>query len=195
MFEDFTGRTVEVGGGVSIFARIGGKGPPVLLLHGYPQTHLCWRKVAPRLAERFTVVAADLRGYGDSSKPPGGDSHVNYSKRAMAQDQVALMRELGFKRFGLVGRWDDAVGGGTAFGPVRAHPHFRIVAMTGRAGPRSSIAVRPTSADAIPRYGPAAPATPMAVACNSASSLKWRSRSGAWPSGLHGPVNQCGIGV
>ena len=62
----------------------GGNGPPLLLLHGYPQTHVMWHKVAPRLAERFTVVAADLRGYGDSGKPPGGDDHAGYSKRAMA---------------------------------------------------------------------------------------------------------------
>src|SRR5262245_11448667 len=103
MFEGFTSRTVAVGGGVQIFARIGGKGPPLLLLHGYPETHLCWRKVAPRLAERFTVVAADLRGYGDSGKPPGGDDHVNYSKRAMALDQVEVMRAFGFERFRLVG--------------------------------------------------------------------------------------------
>src|SRR5215467_9692838 len=82
---------------------IGGNGPPLLMLHGYPQTHAMWHKVAPRLAERFTVVCSDLRGYGDSSKPPGGDNHVNYSKRAMAADQVELMRTLGFARFRLVG--------------------------------------------------------------------------------------------
>ena len=66
---------------------VGGSGPPVLMLHGYPQTHVMWHKVAPGLAERFTVVAADLRGYGDSSKPPDGANHANYSKRAMAKDQ------------------------------------------------------------------------------------------------------------
>ena len=67
---------------------VGGSGPPLLLLHGYPQTHVMWHKVAPRLAEDFTVVASDLRGYGDSSKPPGDPDHANYSKRAMAQDQA-----------------------------------------------------------------------------------------------------------
>ena len=81
----------------------GGSGPPLLLLHGYPQTHAMWHLVAPRLAERFTVVAADLRGYGDSSKPPGDPDHVTYSKRAMAADQVEVMQALGFDRFALVG--------------------------------------------------------------------------------------------
>jgi haloacetate dehalogenase len=103
MFENFAGRTIDVGGGLSTFARIGGNGPPLLLLHGYPETHLCWRKIAPALAERFTVVVADLRGYGDSSKPEGGERHVSYAKRAMAQDQVEVMRALGFERFRLVG--------------------------------------------------------------------------------------------
>src|SRR6266498_4115551 len=77
----------------------GGAGPPVLLLHGYPQTHVMWHRVAPVLAERFTVVCPDLRGYGDSDKPPGGDDHAAYAKRAMARDQVEVMRALGFERF------------------------------------------------------------------------------------------------
>ena len=89
--------------GVSIRAAVGGSGPPLLLLHGHPQNRLTWHKIAPALAERFTVVATDLRGYGDSAKPPGGEGHVNYSKRAMAADQVAVMRSLGFDRFRLVG--------------------------------------------------------------------------------------------
>lgn len=80
-----------------------GSGPPLLLLHGYPQTCLIWRKLAPRLAEEFTVVATDLRGYGGSSKPPGLPDHSNYSKRAMALDQVEVMRQLGFERFLLCG--------------------------------------------------------------------------------------------
>lgn len=86
-------------GGTGILAAIGGSGPPLLLLHGFPQTHLMWRKVAPALAERFTVVATDLRGYGDSSKPPGDPEHLNYSKRVMAADQAAVMSALGFERF------------------------------------------------------------------------------------------------
>jgi haloacetate dehalogenase len=80
-----------------------GSGPPLLLLHGYPETHVMWRKVAPQLAKKFTVVAADLRGYGDSSKPAGGGDHGAYSKRAMAQDQVEVMNSLGFQKFLVVG--------------------------------------------------------------------------------------------
>src|SRR5256886_13528812 len=89
--------------GATINAVVGGSGPPVLMLHGYPQTHVMWHKVAPGLAERFTVVAADLRGYGDSSKPPDGPNHANYSKRAMAKDQVEVMTHLGFEKFAVVG--------------------------------------------------------------------------------------------
>ena len=85
------------------FTHCGGSGPPLLLLHGYPQTHVEWHKIAPRLAQRFTVVMTDLRGYGDSSKPPDGENHANYSKRAMALDQVEVMRSLGFERFAVVG--------------------------------------------------------------------------------------------
>jgi haloacetate dehalogenase len=81
----------------------GGEGPPVLLLHGYPQTHAMWHLLVPRLAEDFTVVAADLRGYGDSSKPFGEEDHSTYSKRAMAGDQVAVMESLGFDSFAVVG--------------------------------------------------------------------------------------------
>jgi haloacetate dehalogenase len=80
-----------------------GEGPPVLLLHGYPETHLMWHKVAPALARDYTVVCADLRGYGDSSKPRGLPDHSNYSKRAMALDMVEVMDALGFERFHVVG--------------------------------------------------------------------------------------------
>jgi haloacetate dehalogenase len=80
-----------------------GVGPPLLLLHGYPQTHAMWHKVAPRLAQRYDVVAADLRGYGDSGKPESPPDHAPYAKRAMAADQVALMRSLGHETFFLAG--------------------------------------------------------------------------------------------
>lgn len=102
MFPGFAYRRIETSGAV-INTIVGGSGPPVLLLHGYPQTHVQWHKVAPRLAQTFTVVMTDLRGYGDSSKPPGGDRHANYSKRAMGLDQIEVMRTLGFGRFAVVG--------------------------------------------------------------------------------------------
>src|SRR6516164_599995 len=82
--------------GAEINGVIGGKGPPVLLLHGYPQSHVAWSRVAPELAKDYTVVATDLRGYGDSSKPPAGKGHAGYSKRAMAQDQIEVMKHFGF---------------------------------------------------------------------------------------------------
>lgn len=99
LFPGFQHRLIDVGGGVEIAVTIGGSGPPLLLLHGHPQTRAIWHRVAPALAGLFTLVAADLRGYGDSSKPAGTSDHGNYSKRAMAADQVALMRLLGFDRF------------------------------------------------------------------------------------------------
>src|SRR5580704_11476629 len=89
--------------GATIHSVVGGSGPPLLLLHGYPQTHIEWRDVAPELAKKFTVVASDLRGYGDSSKPADGENHAGYSKRAMAQDHVDVMASLGFQKFALVG--------------------------------------------------------------------------------------------
>lgn len=85
--------------GASIVTLTGGKGPPLLLMHGNPFTHLSWIHVAPVLAKEFTVVCTDLRGYGDSEKPPGGDNHQNYSFRAMAQDQVEVMASLGYNKF------------------------------------------------------------------------------------------------
>lgn len=89
--------------GATINAVAAGSGPPLLLLHGAPQTHAIWHRVAPDLAKEYTVIAADLRGYGDSSKPDGGANHVNYSKRAMALDQIEVMKHFGFDRFAVVG--------------------------------------------------------------------------------------------
>lgn len=94
---------VTVAEGIVIRAAVGGKGPPLLLLHGHPQSHVTWHKVAPALGDCFTVVAADLRGYGDSSKPEGGPDHVRYSKREMALDQLRLMQALGHDSFAVVG--------------------------------------------------------------------------------------------
>ena len=102
MFEGFERRRVDAPG-ASINLVVGGSGPPLLLLHGYPQTHAMWHRVAPALAERHTVVVADLRGYGDSDKPAGGPGHANYAKRTMAADQAAVMDALGFERFSLAG--------------------------------------------------------------------------------------------
>ncbi|MDQ1568440.1 MAG: haloacetate dehalogenase [Actinomycetota bacterium] len=103
MFEGFEERYLDVAADVTIHCVVGGSGPPVLLLHGYPQSLALWCGVAPILAERFTVVCADLRGYGDSSKPNGAPDSSNYSFRTMAGDQVTLMHRLGFDRFHLVG--------------------------------------------------------------------------------------------
>src|SRR3954454_3482437 len=99
MLEDFKNERIAARGGVSVKVRHGGDGPPVLLLHGYPQTHAMWHRVAPALAERFTVVCPDLRGYGDSDKPAGDEDHVAYAKRTLAAEQLAVMRALGFERF------------------------------------------------------------------------------------------------
>lgn len=102
MFEGFKQRRIKTPE-VEIHLRIGGSGPPLLLLHGYPQTHVMWHRVAPVLAERFTVMVPDLRGYGDSAKPEGTPDHMGYSKRTMASDQVALMATLGYERFSVCG--------------------------------------------------------------------------------------------
>ena len=91
--------------GARIRLRVGGQGPALLLLHGYPQTHVLWHKLAARLRDRFTLVCADLRGYGDSEKPPTDAEHAPYSKRAMAQDMAEAMSALGHERF-MVGAHD-----------------------------------------------------------------------------------------
>lgn len=101
MFEGFSRRRVAAQH-AEINLVVGGEGPPLMLLHGFPQTHVCWHKVAPVLARRFTVVAPDLRGYGDSEKVADGPDHAAYSKRAMATDQVEVMRALGFETFQVV---------------------------------------------------------------------------------------------
>jgi len=101
-FPGFARRRIATSG-AEINLVTGGSGPPLLLLHGYPQTHLMWRKLAPRLAAEFTVVVPDLRGYGDSSKPPAGPDNAGYSKRALALDQVETMKALGFERFAVAG--------------------------------------------------------------------------------------------
>jgi haloacetate dehalogenase len=102
VFEGFEVFDVPVGG-TTIHGRRGGSGPPVLLLHGIPETHLMWHRVAPALAEEFTVVVTDLRGYGDSGAPPSAADHGPYAMREIARDQVELMRSLGHRRFAVAG--------------------------------------------------------------------------------------------
>lgn len=119
MFKDFKNELFSHDD-ININYVIGGEGPPLLLLHGYPQTHVMWHKVAPILAKRFTVVVSDLRGYGDSSKPETTADHSPYSKRSMAIDQVALMESLGFSTFYVAGH--DR-GGRVAHRIVLDHPY------------------------------------------------------------------------
>ena len=102
LFGNFSARKIRTSG-AAIHVEYGGEGPPVLLLHGYPQTHAMWHKVAPALARDYTVVCPDLRGYGDSSKPRGLPDHSNYSKRAVAQDMVEVMEKLGHRAYHVVG--------------------------------------------------------------------------------------------
>jgi haloacetate dehalogenase len=102
VFEGFALERIDVGEAV-LRVRHGGSGPPLLLLHGHPRTHVTWHRVAPLLAAEFSVVCPDLRGYGESSKPPTTEDHEPYSKRAMARDCVALMRSLGWERFAVAG--------------------------------------------------------------------------------------------
>ena len=102
MFEGFTLTTIDTGE-AQIRLRHGGSGPPLLMIHGNPQTHVMWHKIAPRLAEEFTLVLPDIRGYGDSSKPPYTADHAPYSKRNMAKDMVEVMRQLGFDKYFVAG--------------------------------------------------------------------------------------------
>ncbi len=134
-FESFT---VDAAG-VPIHGMRGGSGPPVLLLHGFPQTHVMWHAVAPMLATEFTVIATDLRGYGDSGKPPTTPDHAPYTKRAMAEDQVRVMASLGYERFSLAGH--DR-GGRCAYRLALDHP--------GRVSRLAVLDVVPT-ADALAR--------------------------------------------
>ena len=123
-FDGFEELTVEIPGG-HIFCRIRGEGTPLLLLHGYPQTSAMWHRVAPKLAQKYKVVCADLRGYGRSHKPPTTEDHCSYSKRAMANDMVALMDALGLDQF-LIGAHDR--GGRVAHRLAADHP-ARVLAL------------------------------------------------------------------
>jgi haloacetate dehalogenase len=129
MFEGFTLEYVDVGD-ATLRVRHGGQGRPVVLLHGHPRTHTTWHRVAPVLAESFFVVCPDLRGYGRSSLPPDAPEHAQSSKRAMAQDVVALMRHLGHERFAVVGHDRGSL---VAFRTAMDHPQAvtRLVVMDG----------------------------------------------------------------
>ena len=118
MLDDFDAAEVQTGE-TTIFVRRSGAGPPLLLLHGFPQTHLMWRSVAPILARHFTVVCPDLRGYGRSGCPKSAEDHAPYSKRAMARDMVAVMQRVGFPRFSVAGH--DR-GGRVAYRLALDHP-------------------------------------------------------------------------
>lgn len=119
MFEGFTFHKIDIDG-IAINCCVGGSGPPVLLLHGFPQNLSMWAQIAPQIAERYTVVCTDLRGYGDSGKPQCAPDNSNYSFRAMAADQVGVMTRLGFERFHVIGH--DR-GGRTAHRMALDHPN------------------------------------------------------------------------
>jgi haloacetate dehalogenase len=118
MIDEFTIAEIQTGE-TNIFVRSFGSGPPILLLHGFPQTHLMWRCVAPLLAHNFTIVCADLRGYGRSGCPASTPDHAPYAKRTMAQDMVVVMERLGFPRFSVAGH---DCGGRVAYRMALDHP-------------------------------------------------------------------------
>ncbi len=159
MLESFEAAEIQTGE-TSIFVRRSGSGPPILLLHGFPQTHLMWRGVTPLLARRFTVVCADLRGYGRSGCPLSTPDHAPYAKRAMAKDMVVVMERLGFPRFAVAGS-DRGVP--AAFCPVTGDPEHlhherRGCPRRSRAG-RASLGYCPgmsiSKVSGPPRVGPA----------------------------------------
>jgi haloacetate dehalogenase len=120
MFEGFDEKRIQANG-VEIFTLVGGAGPPLLLLHGYPQNHFMWHLVAPVLSQHFTLVCPDMRGYGQSEKPQSEPEFANYSKREMARDMVDLMAELGFDKFMVAGH--DR-GGRCAYRLALDHPNL-----------------------------------------------------------------------
>jgi haloacetate dehalogenase len=119
LFPGFAERRIETAEGIEVYLRTGGSGPPLLLLHGYPQTHVMWHKMAAELARHCILVIPDLRGYGASSAPRGDEAHTLYSKRTMAEDCLAVMRALGYRRFMVAGH--DR-GGRVAYRLALDHP-------------------------------------------------------------------------
>lgn len=187
-FSNFEARRLQVDD-TSIFARVGGTGPPLLLLHGFPETHLMWRDVAAALASRFTVVAADLRGYGQSGCPISSADHAPYSKRAMAGDMVQAMSVLGFDRFMIAGH--DR-GGRVAYRLALDHPgHVSKIAVLDviptaaawdRADARLALGFWPWSLLAQPEPLPERllAAAPDAVVDNAIA--RWGSAAHAFPA-------------
>jgi haloacetate dehalogenase len=186
--EGFRAALIDTGE-ASIFVRSAGRGPPLLLLHGFPQTHLMWRDVAPALARDFTVVCADLRGYGRSSCPPSEATHAPYSKRAMARDMVAVMRSMGFESFAVAGH--DR-GGRVAYRLALDHPErvtqiavldiVPTASVWERADARFATAFWPwiLLAQDAPLPETLIAAAPQAVVDHALSS--WGSSAGAFPA-------------
>ncbi|MER6590446.1 alpha/beta hydrolase [Micromonospora purpureochromogenes] len=192
MFPGFALEQIDVGP-VRLRVRHGGSGPPVVLLHGHPRTHATWHRVAPLLADRFTVICPDLRGYGGSSKPPAGPDHAGYAKRAMAADIVGLLDALGHDRAAVVGHDRGCY---VAMRTALDHPGrvSRLGVLDGvsigearTTGPASARTGRPTRPT-----GP--PGGASAARCCSASppATTWRSCTATRPrSGASGP-RTCG---
>jgi haloacetate dehalogenase len=149
LFPGFAERRIEAAAGVEIYLRTGGLGPPLLLLHGYPQTHVMWHKVAPELARHCTLAIPDLRGYGASSAPPGDEAHEIYAKRAMAEDCLTLMRELGHPRFMVAGH--DR-GGRVAYRLALDHPEAVVALMPLDIIPTAEVWQRLTAESAVRGY-------------------------------------------
>jgi pimeloyl-ACP methyl ester carboxylesterase len=188
MLDGFDAVTVDVGE-TSLFARMAGEGPPVLLLHGFPETHLMWRDIAPILARRFAVVCADLRGYGRSGCPPSSPDHGPYSKRARGSDMVRLMARLGFARFMVAGH--DR-GARVAYRMALDHPASTIklavldtvptAAAWDRADARLALAFWPWSLLAQPAPLPERLIEAAAEAVIDNAVAQWGSRSEAFPA-------------
>jgi haloacetate dehalogenase len=186
-FDAFTSSTIAVDE-TGIFVRRAGRGPAVLLLHGFPETHVMWRAVAPSLTADFTVICADLRGYGASGKPASTPDHAPYAKRAMARDMVQVMRVMGFDRFSVVGH--DR-GGRVAYRLVLDHPDrverlalFDIIPTLDafdRADARFTLAFWPWSLLAQPAPLPETlvAAAPEAIVDNALG--QWGSDAAAFP--------------
>jgi haloacetate dehalogenase len=149
LYPGFAERRIETAAGVEIYLRTGGSGPPLLLLHGYPQTHVIWHKMAPELAPHCTLVIPDLRGYGRSSAPMADEAHQLYSKRAMAEDCLTLMRELGYPRFMVAGH--DR-GGRVAYRLALDHPQAAAALIPVDIIPTAEVWRRITAVSAVRGY-------------------------------------------